>query len=98
MVTVAPPRCGPSGAGLCRARSHQVPHLLLRRNCPGELGLDNATRRAECWRRGIDGGPFGWKPGPGEASVDASECFGKRLRHEGPQDTEVVPAATASRS
>src|SRR3954470_1324053 len=37
------------------------------------------ARRAECWRRGIDGGPFGWKPGPGEASVDASERQRKRV-------------------
>ena len=96
--TVAPSRCGPSGAGRCRARSHQVPRLTSPPKLLGRARPGQSKRRAECWRCGVDGGPFGWKPGPGDPSVDSSECLGKRLRHEGPQDTEVAPAATASRS
>jgi hypothetical protein len=43
------------------------PPKLSGRARPGQW-----ARRAECWRRGIDGGPFGWTPGPDYASVDAN--------------------------
>jgi hypothetical protein len=60
---------------LCLSRSlapgpaSTSPSKLSGRARPGQW-----ARRAECWRRGIDGGPFGWKPGPGDSSVDANEC------------------------
>src|SRR3954452_22339188 len=73
--TVAPSRCGPSGAGVCRARSHQVPRLASPPKLLGRARLVQPKRRAECWRCGIDGGPFGWKPGPGDSSVDVNECL-----------------------
>jgi hypothetical protein len=62
----------------------------------GRARPEQSTRRAECWRCGVDGGPFGWKPGPGDSSVDVGECHSwQSSRHEGPQDTEVAPAAAA---